>query len=553
MTNSDYIALSESLMTEMESHKNEWDWLRNHIMPRTGDPLDEHPSVPRKRMHSTTACDSLHALAGAHVMYITPAGERWFTLDSRLVGDEKRAIYDTWFDKCTEVTHGELSRSNFYTIIHECFIDRCLTGTGCVFADALKDGGLNFTHVPTGTYAIADGFNGQVDTIVRKFKLTAHQAYERWGNKLPERMMDAYDNPKRSMKDKFEFLHLVTPRKKAARGKVLVQPKHMPFASVYISIGTGDKDVIEVSGYQEFPFLVTRFLRFGASPYGYAPGLNVWEEIESVLRLERVLDVLGETAAFPRILELADQVGEIDLRAGGRTVIKPQAAQLNLPRTWATEGRYDIGKDRIDDKEKKIEAAFYKPMLQVVSSVDRMMTATEVNARQEEKILAFNPSLTLFISDCNVLIARIFSLLYRLGRYPSKDMPPELAVAFSDGTESNKKQIPSVSYNGKIGQAIERAQRNGADYYLTVALQYTQASGGDTSMMDIIDMSKYAKFCYRGSGAPTECLRTDADIAALQQQRQAAMQQQQELANTQQLAATGKDVASAENLRTKKQ
>jgi len=40
------------------------------------------------------------------------------------------------------------------------------------------------------------------------------------------------------------------------------------------------------------------------------------------------------------------------------------------------------------------------------------MTATEINARQEERVLSFSPSVTLFISDCNVLMPRTFSILF---------------------------------------------------------------------------------------------------------------------------------------------
>ncbi|QAA42182.1 hypothetical protein C1I94_11740 [Akkermansia muciniphila] len=81
----------------------------------------------------------------------------------------------------------------------------------------------------------------------------------------------------------------------------------------------------------EFPYLVTRFLKWGSGPYGLAPGRLVFPAIQQVQFLNRILDTLGEVAAFPRILELANQIGEVDLRAGGRTVITPEAASLHLP------------------------------------------------------------------------------------------------------------------------------------------------------------------------------------------------------------------------------
>lgn len=172
----DYIRTADALLEEMRSRSGEWDWLRRHIMPHTQADADqeENPAADNRRLHSTVACESLHVLAGAHLMYITPTGQQWFSLKSGREGNDKRSRYDEWFAKATEITHKALANSNFYTVIHQCFLDRCLTGTGCVFCDTLPDGGLNFTHIPTGTYAIAEGRNKIVDTLARLFKLTPH-------------------------------------------------------------------------------------------------------------------------------------------------------------------------------------------------------------------------------------------------------------------------------------------------------------------------------------------------------------------------------------------
>ena len=64
--------------------------------------------------------------------------------------------------------------------------------------------------------------------------------------------------------------------------------------------------------------------------------------------MEKILYTLGQTKAYPRLFLLAEQYGEVDLRAGGRTVISPEAAELGLPREWGTQGQYDIGLDGED-------------------------------------------------------------------------------------------------------------------------------------------------------------------------------------------------------------
>lgn len=537
----EYIDTAEALLSDMTGYGGEWDWLRKHIMPHSRAAADsqERPGSSAKRLHSTVAIKSLRILTGAHIMYITPSNQRWFSFQSGLRGKRKSSRVDEWFAESTEITFTELSRSNFYTEIHETFLDRCLTGTGCLYCDTLPNGRLNFKHIPSGTYAIAEGENGQVDTLVRKFKLTPHQAVAKFGYKnLPPCVQEDWDNAKTRYTQRHEYLHLVLPRQNCDFGHDLINKRRMKWASLYICQGE-ERHLIKEEGFNEFPYLVTRFLRYGEGPYGYAPGLDVREEITATLKLERVMDVLGEIAAFPRILQLAEQVGEVDLRAGGITTVKPGAANAQLPREWATSGRYDVGKDRIADKEDKIREAFFVDMLMPLANIDRQMTATEINARQEERVLSFSPSLTLFISDCNVLMHRIFSILFRQGKFPQDDVPAELIVPDMGGSENFEIEIPDVQYLGRISQAIANAQQQGLEYFMQVAMTYTQATG-DTSMIEYVNPRKFAQFLYERTGAPTSCRRTARELAELDKQKEKDAEMQRKLAATQGLQNTAK-------------
>lgn len=552
MKTEDYIRTAESLLSDMATRTGEWDWLRNHIMPSSqpGAKLEENPSSARRK-YSTEANQSLKILASAHLTYITPMGQRWFSLKS--ADPKANNQVSGWFSKATEAKLAELAKSNFYTVAHQCMLDRCLTGTGCMYCEWLPSGRLSFTHIPTGTYGGADGKDGTPEVFCRTFKLSPYQAAQEFGiENLPAKIREAYDNPKKMFSEKHQYVHLVLPRDSYDFGHKLIDARRQKYASLYIA-WDGEKQVVKEGGYYEFPYLVTRFLRWGESFFGFAPGLDVHEEIKATLKLERVMDALGEVAAFPRILELAEQVGEIDMRAGGRTVVSRAAAAANLPREWLTGGKYDIGKDRIDSKEDKIRQAYFVDMLQVISSVDREMTATEVNAREAEKVLAFSPSFTLFISDMSPFMHRIFCELLRNNRIPDmKEAPDELIVYDEAGNRDEDKKngryeiaMPTVSYNGKISQAIERVQRYGVEAIMQTIAQFIQTSG-DTSVLDCLNIPKIVRFMYESSGAPMEGLRSEQEIVAIQKQREQAMQAAQQIQLMQGMAQAGKDAAAAQ-------
>lgn len=562
MTEDEYTRTAEALLKSMQTREGEWRWLREHINPQSM-PAQDNTDQPRSGRNNRKICfaawQASMTLAGAHCMYIMPPGQRWFAFRSaRKDKKEGGTDYDAWFTYCTDVTHAELSRSNFYTVNQQAMIERVQLGTGCYYIELKPDGTLGFIYVPTGTYGIGEDEYRTVNKIARVFKLTPEQAAQKWGgvDNLPESARVLYEQPESRYTEQTEYLHLVIPNPDAEFGtstrQYVTEPKRRKYLSIYMSWGEGTKKVMEEGGYDEFPYFVTRFLPDGTSAYGIAPGSASYTEIKRHDNLEKIMDVLGEVSAYPRILTLEKQVGDIDLRAGGKTVVRRADAALGYPREWGTSGRYDIGKDRIDDKETKIREAFFEPMLNIFSGIDRQMTATEVAARQEEKVIAFAPSFTLLIADINnLLLKRVFALLFQAGKfdngkgYPSEIIEEDVQLT-PDGKKSGKIELrlPEVSYNSKIAQSIERVQVNGASQYVTHALEVTQATG-DPAMLDIVDLAAYGRDMYNALGAPASCMRDDIAVKRIRAQRQQAQEAQEAQQAQMAQAQAAKDNAAA--------
>ncbi len=534
MDSRDYARLARSVLDSADKMRPLWRWLSKRIMPRMEEAVQQlDASTSPKRDLSSVASESMHTLASAHHSYITPAGMPWFKFTAQDKAEQKR--YERWYAHATEVALQALSRSNFYAEVQETYQCRVLYGSALLLCEPRKGGGLLFRNVPVGTFGFAENAEGEIDTVCRKFSFTPAQAVKRFGYKrVPEAVRRAYDDKSNRFSEacKFDFLHLVTPRDAYTLGNGVkaVPATQMKFLSVYLYDGE-DTPVVEESGYEEFPFLATRFLRWPGNVWGYAPGLKCMSALNSLMKLENNMDILSDLAAFPRILKLAEQVGEIDFRAGGQTVISKEAAAMNLPREWGTQGRYDVGKDRIAAKEEQIRSAFFVPFLNVISSVDRTMTATEVQARQEEQALSFSPTFTQFTADLNVMLYRIFAILFRQGEFNAEviSQPEKLLVDAEDGTENYDVQVPQINYQGKISQAIEKAQSQGLRAVFQMLQEYVQATG-DTSALDYIDTGKMLKNLYMQSGAPIEVLRKDDDVQRIRDSRdkmQAAAEQMQ--------------------------
>lgn len=512
---SHYDATARSEVEELQSLIDPRAWSKGHGLETTA-----------RFRHCPVAKASLDVLTSAHSTYITPHGQRWFSLKSRDVGKAyagRRSAVANWYSKTTEIMQNELAESSFYTVLQEVYNDRCLGGTGAMFIGE-GDDSLLFTHIPLGSYAIEEDGHGNVNVLVRRFRFSPAQAAAEWGvENLSDAQQAKWKDEGKRYSEKHEYLHLVRPREHATKGVQDVPASEQEFEGFYL-----DGDTYEIVGrdnYYEFPFLVTRFIRGNDSPYGVAPGVGVIPVIRQLLKLERLMDVQAEVATFPRVLQLARQNRQVDLRAGGITTVSQEEARLNLPREWGTLGRYDIGLERIKAKEGDVRRAFYVDMLNAISNIDRQMTATEINAREAEKVLAFSPSFSLFISDFRVAMRRILGILFRAGKLPEDGVPREL---FKEGSSGKLVLLnPQVCYLGKIAQAIERVQRRGINEALESIIAYTQSTQ-DASMLEALKPRAIARYIVEASGAPSDIMLTDAELEELdERKRQAALLAQQ--------------------------
>lgn len=249
----------------------------------------------------------------------------------------------------------------------------------------------------------------------------------------------------------------------------------------------------------------------------------------------------AKAAAFPRVLSTADMVGQIDMRAGGVTVLSPEAANSGLPREWASSAQFSQGLNQMELFNQAIDDALFVNQLQSVSQVTRQMTATEAQIRENEKLMTFSQTFTQFTADFKPLMERVFCLLFRLEKYPTVGMPKDLFEPVGADGSGLKIAAPEVRYLGRLSKALESARAQGLMESLTYALEMFSATQ-DPAWMDYFKPYHCMRFITDESNVDTDCLRTTAEAQELQAQREMIAQQQLQLQMLQQQA----DVAATQ-------
>jgi hypothetical protein len=214
------------------------------------------------------------------------------------------------------------------------------------------------------------------------------------------------------------------------------------------------------------------------------------------------------------------------LNQGGAPVApihQPEPAALN----YTMQG--------IKDVEQIVRDGLYTDLFRMLIDDDRrQITATEIQARQQEKLSLIGPVVERLIKELlEPLIMRTYQLMADWGALP----PPP------DGVEVGELD---VTFESVLAQAQRMTATSAMDQGLAFLVGAAQAN---PDVLDVLDFDEMGRAYLDRIGMPENCLREASEVAKLREQRaqqQAAIaQQEQAMVQTQQAVDMS---AAAKNL-----
>jgi hypothetical protein len=527
-------ALAASLIKRADALKaarSPWDSfcqdVARYVMPRKAQ-ITSKDTTPNNQydaqLFDNTAIMANQILANGTLAWMTPHESSWFAYEAE---DGTSDELKQWLQHCTRIARTELAKSNFYSEIHENYLDRGAFGTACTYAEEGRKTLLQYTTFPMGTYSLAEDSEKLVDTCFREFRMTARQAAQKFGSEnlseALQKVLAAKDE--KSQDEEHEFLHAIYPRDPGSYDPTKLDAINMPIASCYLERKT--KHLCRESGYQEMPFAASRYLKWGDSVYGWSPAWIALPDSKQVNFLEKNMDALAEISAFPRILLPSSMEGlEVDMRAGGATFYDG----AEKPSEWGTQGRYDVGLDRANRKRQAINDAFHVDLFRMFANLDKQMTAREVAERSSEKLIQFSPTFARMTTEMlNPLLERTFMILLRAGAFP----PPPAEIQQS-GVLDYK-----VSYSSRIALAISAQANNAFARTMEIVMPLAQSR---PDILDNYDMDKIVRDVSRNDGMPADWILAADQVA---ETRKARAQQQAQMAKMQQMSMMADAAAKA--------
>jgi len=496
----------------METRRGNWDThyqeLADYMLPRKADIVRKR-SRGEKRMElifDGTALQAVDLLSASLHGMLTSGATPWFHLSMKDPDIGRNDDVQRWLEDSSKRMIRAFNQSNFETEVHELYVDLVVFGTGCMFVE--MDGSeLRFSTRHISEFYVAESQFGLVDTVFRKYKIPARQAVQRFGiENVGDFIAKRFEkNPD----EEVTMLHAVLPR--TDRDPQKVDNTNMPFASVYICMQT--KMPVRISGFEEFPYIVPRFLKATGEVMGRSPAMVALPDVKMINLMSKTIIQAAQKMIDPPLLVPDDgfllpvrtQPGGLNFfRSGTRDTITPLNTGANIP----------IGLSMEEQRRGAIRSAFYVD--QILSGATPNMTATEVVQRQEERMRVIGPVLGRLMNEMlRPLIDRTFALMLREEMLA---IPPE----------SLQGRDIDIEYVSPLARAQKSSSLNSTMKALEILLPLSQS----LPVGDHLNPDGLVNHIVDTLGVPKEVLFPQSQVEQTRQQRAAMeaeqMQRQQE-------------------------
>ena len=521
MATFDYIRKRlDKLEADRGTWESHWQEILDYVMPRKAE-ITFLRSRGEKRtevLFDSTAITANNLLAASLQGTLTSPSLPWFSL--KLRDDDANKIRDIqiWLEDTARRMYAVFNESNFNTEVHEMYLDLCSVGTSAIFVEEANEGflqgGLHFNTLHIAEYFIQENSTGRVDTLYRKYKMTARQAIQEFGeDNVGTKIKEAV---KAKPDTQFNFIHAVEPTPDYERSVGMKAKTKLPFHSCHVCFE--DKMVVRVGGYNEFPYLVPRWSKATGEIFGRSPSYNALPDIKTLNKAVEIGLKAWAKAIDPPLLVTDDGViGRVRMTPGGITVVRSDTAikPLQIGSNWQIT---DLKENQL---RTAIRQAYYSDQLQLQEGPQ--MTATEVQVRYELMQRLLGPTLGRFQTEfLNPLIERVFGIMMR-------------SDALMPRPEAMSGLNMDIEYVGPLARSQRMEEAIAVERLYQLAMQVVQV---DPTVMDVIDHEQAIRMRATLLGVPKTVLRGEDEVAEIREQRAAAQQQAQEQAMAQQQADT---------------
>lgn len=500
----------------MKSEKLRWEACA-YVNHRTDEYTNGLSPIPHIKLFNATGIEAFDEFVNGFMGNLISPSIRWFNLlfegPNFESSDEFYGAND-YMELILKNTYKELNASNFYPTDKLASRDCIAQGISAEFImDDPETGQCVYDTIAPWEFWVDMNHLGIVDTIFYRFDLTSDQAYEKYGENTPEKIMADIRGGKGETLN--EFCMGIYPRKgmRDRRGKILLSTSK-PYASV--TYCSRDNTIVEESGFDTFPVAVHIWEPNGNSCYGTSPVIKIIDEFKRLNKMSEKELVAIDKSVDPAIAAPMNLKGRLNLDPGSRTYMTdmasiPKPIQSTIDMSWA--------ENKIKDQESKLKKLMYNDLFTYLMQQDKVLTATQATMIKNESLVLLSSVFgTTQCMKIDPIIKRTIYLLARNGRIPP---PPKELMRV-------KNPLLKIELDGPLARNIKTyTMQDGLNASMERMQMLQQMNQEDA--LDNIDMDEFTRLTMIASGLPHSALKEKADVAEQRKLKAQLMQQQLEM------------------------
>lgn len=326
-----------------------WADARKYTIPTTNE--------DSAMLFDATAADAADNLAACIYSLLTPPESLWLNLVPESPESPDASV-------ATAALRANLNDSNFYTTVHQCYMDLVTLGTACLFMAESPIGAssaFSFTAIPMSDIAILP------NAVFHTASVSIADVMARY----PEW------TPTHEIADKLKKDNDFSVR--------LVQSLIGTDFTAWLDVG-GDieNNIVSRGTFETNPYLIFRWSVTSGEQYGVGPILRALPDIKTANKVVELV-LKNATIAVSGIWQ-ADDDGVINLNNINLTpgAIIPKAVGSTGLTPLATGANFDVSQIILKDLRDRIRHTLLADRLGLLS--DKEMTATEILARNADML-----------------------------------------------------------------------------------------------------------------------------------------------------------------------
>lgn len=525
-------AIAGQLETDRSTWWYHWQEIADYILPQRARFVTSDTNRGIKRQHkirNPKASYVMRTLSAGMMTGMTSPARPWFNMKPHDPGLKQNPEITEHLSIATTVLRNLFLSSNLYNELPTVFTDLGGFGTNALCMIEDEQDTFRFYPFPVGSYSVGTNERGVADQFMRKAWFTPRQLIERFGaSNVSARTVAAYEKGVSTYC--VEAWWYVGPNQNYDQGRW--QSKYKRYVSAWWEIGGEDNRALSLKGYDEFPILISRWLKTGEDAYGHCPGMEMLPDVKELQEWTRKEARAADKAIDPPVQAPPSMMNRVSLMPGDVNIVAKTGDKIESVHN--IQFNFQACHDKIVKLEGNISEGGYEDLFLMISQDERNepATAREIAEKHEEKLLALGPVLNQINTDLlGPLVARGYMIALRAGKIPR---PPKAL----QGKDVQVEFVSVLALAQKMTEVSSITQ-------LTGVIGPIAQETADPTWWDKIDKFELIDRLGNDMGVPEGIVIPTAAAKKIGDARQAAAAKQQQLEQQNQQADTAQKLANA--------